>query len=547
MRATRPDGSSSLQKHATASASKDSSRAGKRHRDDGATPLASRENGIVRSSSVGTPSAQQPSTAAGSDAVGASEKVAATDGARIAKRGRIATATRPALSKFGRAVRIPSAGGAPPGGLSPVAEGTGDIGEDGSSEGGTANGLNLDYIKNWQPGRRSSTGSGSGTSAKKPPVAVTPAARESSSGNQSDDSDEPSPISFKPRTQAMLPSTGQPVTAPRTPAAASAAQPSSSTKPIDTKDIDYLLNWNPSRKPTPKSSSSSAGAGATTPAPAGAPTEEPGTVAGPSGVDSPVVTFKPRSRRTRSSSRHADKSGDQDKRKDKGDGGEADAGAGGGSSKPEAEAGNAAPGDSPEISFKPRRGGRSTRSSSRASKSSRSGTPSGGTAKKARTSRDAGEDVTVASGVGAAPPTPKTEATERPSTSRHGSSSSHASKLPRIKVKGQKYQVLKQVGKGGGGSVFKVMSSDCTILALKRMKMPGIRPKEIEPYKNEIELMERMRGKDNIIQLIDSEINYKEKAAYMRELPLSHCCSATPFLTLAPCACGDFSYGTWGN
>jgi|TARA_B110000090_G_C13007052_1_gene302678 serine/threonine-protein kinase TTK/MPS1 len=45
-------------------------------------------------------------------------------------------------------------------------------------------------------------------------------------------------------------------------------------------------------------------------------------------------------------------------------------------------------------------------------------------------------------------------------------------------------------------------------------------------FENEIDLMERLRGRDNIIQLVDSEINVSKKLIYMvmeaGEMDLAH-------------------------
>ncbi|KAJ3431879.1 dual specificity protein kinase ttk [Anaeramoeba flamelloides] len=84
------------------------------------------------------------------------------------------------------------------------------------------------------------------------------------------------------------------------------------------------------------------------------------------------------------------------------------------------------------------------------------------------------------------------------------------SKLKTITVNAKTYIILKQVGRGGSSKVFKVLSKDfTTIYALKKVYIKGIDPKSLELYKNEIILLEKLKGKKNIIQLIDYEINKK--------------------------------------
>ncbi|KAJ6254191.1 dual specificity protein kinase ttk [Anaeramoeba flamelloides] len=85
------------------------------------------------------------------------------------------------------------------------------------------------------------------------------------------------------------------------------------------------------------------------------------------------------------------------------------------------------------------------------------------------------------------------------------------SKLKTITVNAKTYIILKQVGRGGSSKVFKVLSKDFTsIYALKKVYIKGIDPKSLELYKNEIILLEKLKGKKNIIQLIDYEINKKK-------------------------------------
>jgi serine/threonine-protein kinase TTK/MPS1 len=86
---------------------------------------------------------------------------------------------------------------------------------------------------------------------------------------------------------------------------------------------------------------------------------------------------------------------------------------------------------------------------------------------------------------------------------------------------------LSLLGRGGSCKVFKVQSiQDQSILALKRIKLSRIDRKTIAMFENEIDLMERLRGRDNIIQLVDSEINVSKKLIYMvmeaGEMDLAH-------------------------
>eukprot|EP00871_Galdieria_phlegrea_P004424 jgi/Galph1/4983/GphlegSOOS_G3611.1 len=81
-----------------------------------------------------------------------------------------------------------------------------------------------------------------------------------------------------------------------------------------------------------------------------------------------------------------------------------------------------------------------------------------------------------------------------------------------IMVKSIPYIPLQVVGKGGSSKVFKVMNGNGQIFALKRVKVSQTdeQGKSIfQNYKNEVSLLQRLKGKPCIIQLIDSEINDK--------------------------------------
>ncbi|XP_017430665.1 serine/threonine-protein kinase MPS1 isoform X2 [Vigna angularis] len=78
-----------------------------------------------------------------------------------------------------------------------------------------------------------------------------------------------------------------------------------------------------------------------------------------------------------------------------------------------------------------------------------------------------------------------------------------------FKVNGKLYQRLGKIGSGGSSEVHKVISSDCTIYALKRIKLKGRDYATAYSFCQEIEYLNRLKGKNNIIQLIDYEVTDK--------------------------------------
>ncbi|KAL5715661.1 dual-specificity kinase [Ranunculus cassubicifolius] len=75
-----------------------------------------------------------------------------------------------------------------------------------------------------------------------------------------------------------------------------------------------------------------------------------------------------------------------------------------------------------------------------------------------------------------------------------------------VKVNGKLYQKLGKIGSGGSSEVYKVITSDCTIYALKRIKLKGRDYSTAYGFCQEIEYLKKLKGKNNIIQLIDYEV-----------------------------------------
>ncbi|CAG9463572.1 unnamed protein product [Pedinophyceae sp. YPF-701] len=76
---------------------------------------------------------------------------------------------------------------------------------------------------------------------------------------------------------------------------------------------------------------------------------------------------------------------------------------------------------------------------------------------------------------------------------------------PSVLVNGVKYKVLECVGKGGSSKVYKVIGPDNRIYALKRIKLDGRDPEASRGFLDEVSLLKRLQGRDNIVRLIDSE------------------------------------------
>ncbi|KAJ1293977.1 hypothetical protein BS78_01G110900 [Paspalum vaginatum] len=78
-----------------------------------------------------------------------------------------------------------------------------------------------------------------------------------------------------------------------------------------------------------------------------------------------------------------------------------------------------------------------------------------------------------------------------------------------FKVNGKLYQKLGKIGSGGSSEVHKVISSDCIIYALKKIKLRGRDYPTAYGFCQEIDYLNKLKGKSNIIQLIDYEVTDK--------------------------------------
>lgn len=74
-------------------------------------------------------------------------------------------------------------------------------------------------------------------------------------------------------------------------------------------------------------------------------------------------------------------------------------------------------------------------------------------------------------------------------------------------VNGKPYFCLEKIGKGGSSKVYKVMTPQGDVYALKRVDLSHANASAIESFKNEINLLKMFENNDKIIQLIDSEIS----------------------------------------
>jgi serine/threonine-protein kinase TTK/MPS1 len=84
-----------------------------------------------------------------------------------------------------------------------------------------------------------------------------------------------------------------------------------------------------------------------------------------------------------------------------------------------------------------------------------------------------------------------------------------------VKVNGRTYKVLQLIGRGGSSKVFKVISPDNTVLALKKVGLRNLDETTLAGYINEISLLRSLKDAPHIIKLIDHEVNRESGNLYM--------------------------------
>jgi len=81
-----------------------------------------------------------------------------------------------------------------------------------------------------------------------------------------------------------------------------------------------------------------------------------------------------------------------------------------------------------------------------------------------------------------------------------------------IRVEDQPYCKLGVIGKGGSCKVYRALSRDCDVVALKKVKLDGLNKQAIDGFANEIALLKRLKGNPAIIQLYSAEIDLERKS-----------------------------------
>jgi len=95
-----------------------------------------------------------------------------------------------------------------------------------------------------------------------------------------------------------------------------------------------------------------------------------------------------------------------------------------------------------------------------------------------------------------------------------------------LRVNSIPFAKLGVIGKGGSCKVYRVLSKECQVLAIKKVKLNGMEQSTIDSYANEIALLKKLRGNPAIIQMFDSEVDRSRNAIFLvmevGEVDLNH-------------------------
>ena len=75
---------------------------------------------------------------------------------------------------------------------------------------------------------------------------------------------------------------------------------------------------------------------------------------------------------------------------------------------------------------------------------------------------------------------------------------------------------MKMIGRGGSAKVYKVLGSDYKVYAVKKIKLHKVDAVSLSNYENEIDLLLRLRGCQNIITMVDYEVDVRNKTILLQ-------------------------------
>lgn len=106
----------------------------------------------------------------------------------------------------------------------------------------------------------------------------------------------------------------------------------------------------------------------------------------------------------------------------------------------------------------------------------------------------------------AAPPPPKMSVLETATAVAGASTVKSKKKRTHVSVNGKIYSLRGRIGRGGSSDVYRVMSENEKMFALKRVNLEDCNEDTVRGYKGEIELLKKLERVDRVVRLYDWEV-----------------------------------------
>lgn len=106
----------------------------------------------------------------------------------------------------------------------------------------------------------------------------------------------------------------------------------------------------------------------------------------------------------------------------------------------------------------------------------------------------------------AAPPPPKMSVLETATAVAGASTVKSKKKRTHVTVNGKIYSLRGRIGRGGSSDVYRVMSENEKMFALKKVNLEDCNEDTVRGYKGEIELLKKLENVDRVVRLYDWEV-----------------------------------------
>lgn len=139
----------------------------------------------------------------------------------------------------------------------------------------------------------------------------------------------------------------------------------------------------------------------------------------------------------------------------------------------------------------------------------------------------------------APPPPPKMSVLDAATSTAGAATTTQKARRNVIKVNGKIYTRLDCLGRGGSAKVYRVTAENGRMFALKRVSLENADEATIRGYRGEIDLLNKLKGVDRVIDLFDYEMNEEKQLLTLVRHPQSPIPTPTIRVTNSCLAYGD--------